>query len=295
MSQDLVSVVITTYGRDVKLLSQAIQSVREQTYKEIELILVDDNGEGTEIQKKNQKMFSKSGDVCYVPNKKNSGAQFSRNIGILKSSGEYVAFLDDDDLWMPDKIEKQMEFLKDNHLDMVFTNGFRFYNNDLEQKTIYQQRFISNRLIAYETELKADRIGSTSHPLIRKECFAKAGMFDLDMPARQDYEMWLRLCKDYRVQGINEPLFYYRYHEGDRITKSHAKELRSYQLLWMKYKADYKRDCRARANILFTIALTQWKMKRMVSAVFWGLRSIASSPKTIMNLISNYRKKRPQF
>ena len=67
MSQDLVSVVITTYGRDVKLLSQAIQSVREQTYKEIELILVDDNGEGTEIQKKNQKMFSKSGDVCYVP------------------------------------------------------------------------------------------------------------------------------------------------------------------------------------------------------------------------------------
>ena len=130
MSQDLVSVVITTYGRDVKLLSQAIQSVREQTYKEIELILVDDNGEGTEIQKKNQKMFSKSGDVCYVPNKKNSGAQFSRNIGILKSSGEYVAFLDDDDLWMPDKIEKQMEFLKDNHLDMVFTNGFRFYNKD---------------------------------------------------------------------------------------------------------------------------------------------------------------------
>ena len=173
MKQGLVSVVITTYGRDRTFVLQAIESVQKQTYKNIELIVIDDNGIDTKIQRENKEFLSTIENLHYVPNLKNSGAQFSRNRGILESKGEYIAFLDDDDIWMPEKIEKQVTFLKKHNLDMVFCNGFRFYDNDLNKTKLYQVCFISDKLISYDMELRGDRIGSTSHPLLRKDCFAK--------------------------------------------------------------------------------------------------------------------------
>lgn len=295
MKLNLVSVVITTYGRDKGMLLQAIESVLNQTYKNMELIVVDDNGTGTELQKKNAEFLSQYPQIHYVTNSKNSGAQFSRNRGILEAEGEYVAFLDDDDIWMPEKIEKQLALLKKHNLDMVFCNGYRIDGNSLNKRKLYQKCFISDKMISYNIELERDRIGSTSHPLIRKECFAKIGFFDLDMPARQDYEMWLRICREYKVQGIDEPLFCYRYHGGDRITKSCKKELLSYQLLWKKYKEDYKKDSVARANILFTLAITYFKMKKICSAEIFALRALFSSPKTIIKFVNDYRNHKPQF
>ncbi len=295
MKQGLVSVVITTYGRDRTFVLQAIESVQKQTYKNIELIVIDDNGIDTKIQRENKEFLSTIENLHYVPNLKNSGAQFSRNRGILESKGEYIAFLDDDDIWMPEKIEKQVTFLKKHNLDMVFCNGFRFYDNDLNKTKLYQVCFISDKLISYDMELRGDRIGSTSHPLLRKDCFAKTGMFDLDMPARQDYEMWLRICKFYKVQGINNPLFYYRYHEGERITKSYQKELLSYQLLWKKYKKDYKKDSVARANIFFTLSITYLKMHQVFKAFFWGLKAFVSNSGTVIEVLNNHRKHKAQF
>ena len=225
MNERLVSVIITTYGRAEDLIFEAINSVRNQTYKNIEIIVVDDNGLGTEHQKLNEEMFLREKDIKYIPNIKNSGAQVSRNVGILESKGEYVACLDDDDMWMPDKIEKQVALMESENLGLVYCNGYRFYNNDLNDKKLYQFNFISDQELDFITELRSDRIGSTSIPLMRKDCLAQTGLFDVDMPARQDYEMWLRFCRYYRVKGINEPLFYYRYHGGDRITKSYLKEI----------------------------------------------------------------------
>ena len=170
MKTGLVSVIITTYGRDLELLMQAINSVKEQTYNNIELIVVDDNGMGSDIQKKNQAMFQNESDIDYIINEKNSGAQYSRNQGIMQSNGEFIAFLDDDDIWMH-KDENKYAF-KQKKAGMVFCNGLRFYNNDLNDNKPYQQLFISDKPISYEIELRSDHIGSTSHPLIRRECLA---------------------------------------------------------------------------------------------------------------------------
>ena len=274
---------------------QAINSVKEQTYNNIELIVVDDNGMGSDIQKKNQAMFQNESDIDYIINEKNSGAQYSRNQGIMQSNGEFIAFLDDDDIWMPTKIEKQVTLLKQKKAGMVFCNGLRFYNNDLNDNKPYQQLFISDKPISYEIELRSDHIGSTSHPLIRRECLAKSGLFDLDMPARQDYEMWLRLCKHYSVWGIDEPLFYYRYHSGDRITKSYKKELRSYQLLWKKYKDDYKKDSLANAGIKLTIAITYLKGKCYGRAVLWGIGAVMKNPSYVFSMIKNHSEKKAMF
>lgn len=295
MSKALVSVIITTYGRSEKMIMEAINSVRNQTYDNIEIIVVDDNGLGTENQKYNEKLFQGESDVWYIANEKNRGAQVSRNVGILLSKGKYIACLDDDDIWMPEKIEKQVELMEKENLALVFCNGYRFYNNNLDDKKLYQYNFIEDRLLDFSTELKSDHIGSTSIPLMRKSCFSQTGLFDVEMPARQDYEMWLRFCRYYRVKGINEPLFYYRYHNGTRITKSYDKEIRSYKLLWEKYKDDYKKNNEARANILFTLCRTYVKSKHLIKGFLYGIRSMFSNPRVVVRIVINYRNKKNQF
>lgn len=295
MNKKMVSVIITTYGRTETLIFEAINSVRNQTYKDIEILVVDDNGIGTDAQRMNQELFCREKDIRYIANEKNSGAQISRNVGILASQGEYIACLDDDDLWMPEKIEKQVALMEKENLGLVFCNGYRFYNNDLNQKKLYQYNFISDKKLDFDTELKSDHIGSTSIPLMRKVCFATTGLFDIDMPARQDYEMWLRFCRHFDVKGIDEPLFYYRYHSGDRITKSYKKEILSYQLLWKKYKEDYNKDKVAKANILFTFCRTYLKARHFIQAVLYGVKACLSSPETVLNTIRNHNTRRAQF
>lgn len=98
MARELISAVITTYKRDFDLLWEAIDSVKQQTYPDVEIIIIDDNGIGTDYQINNENKLLKCG-VRYYANKRNSGAQFSRNQGILYARGEFIAFLDDDDLW----------------------------------------------------------------------------------------------------------------------------------------------------------------------------------------------------
>ncbi len=290
----LVSVIITTFGRGLDMLSQAVESVQNQTYKKIEIIIVDDNGIGSELQKVNACILGAKG-VRYIPNDKNYGVQFSRNRGLLEAQGEYVAFLDDDDVWVSEKIEKQIYMMKSHNVDMVFCNGYRFRGDNFDKVQLYQKNFISNQLISYNMELESDYIGSTSHPLIRRECFARAGLFDLEMPARQDYEMWLRICKHYKVQGINEPLFYYRYHDGVRITKSYDKELLSYKLLLTKYRKDYNHNKKAKAGIQISLAVTDLKAKRYGKAILWGTRSFFNSPRTIIGLVNNHIRHKAQF
>ena len=295
MDENLVSVIITTYGRAGKMVFDAINWVRNQTYKNIEIIVVDDNGLGTEIQKNNEAVFQKEKDIKYIANKENSGAQVSRNIGILASKGKYIACLDDDDIWMKEKIEKQVALMEKENLALVYCNGYRFYNDDLSDKKLYQYNFISEKKLDFTTEFRNDHIGSTSIPLMRRECLAQTGLFDVDMPARQDYEMWLRFCRYFKVQGINEPLFYYRYHEGIRITKSYDKEIRSYQLLWKKYKEDYKKDCVARANLFFALCRTYFKSKHIEKSIWYAFLAIFSNPAEVFKIIKNYKNKKNQF
>jgi len=131
--------------------------------------------------------------------------------------------------------------------------------------------------------------------LIRKSCLAKTGLFDFAMPARQDYEMWLRVCKQCKVQGIDEPLFFYRCHQGERITRSLRRDLEASLLLWEKYKKDYMRNRKARARAQFGLAVVYFKMKRPMRALFHACFSFVSSPDVTASLLWNHIKGKPQF
>lgn len=128
---DKVSIIIPTYGRKVKYLKRAIQSVLKQDYENVEIIVVDDNKADSEFRKNIQEFmekFSEEKRVKYVPNKENMGGALARNEGIKVATGQYISFLDDDDIYLKHKVKNQIEFMKQNNLDMSFTE-LKLVNN----------------------------------------------------------------------------------------------------------------------------------------------------------------------
>lgn len=278
----MVSVVITTYKREPAIIQQAIDSVVRQTYENIEVILVDDNGFGTDYQQNNEEYFARQDKVRYIPNKTNQGAQYSRNVGILASKGEYVAFLDDDDWWAKEKIEKQMAVFKDPQIGLVFCNGVIVKENENDLKEQYRDsgpRSYFGRLIDYDMMLTDDCVGSTSQVLIRKECFTKVGLFDYEMKARQDYEMWIRISKEFKLWGIDEPLFYHRMHEGEQISKNSKKVIDGYQRLLDKNRNDFKTRRFAKARMVFRIAFVYFKAGDKLNGLKYTIKGALISPR----------------
>lgn len=128
-----VSVIIPTYKREVKYLSRAVESILQQTYKNTELIVIDDSPSTYEHRNeiKNYMDSIKSDKVIYLQNEKNIGGSLSRNKGINKATGDYITFLDDDDKYLPEKIEKQLEFMISGGYDLSFAN--MIMHNDKEE------------------------------------------------------------------------------------------------------------------------------------------------------------------
>lgn len=120
-----VSVVIPTYKREVKYLLRAITSIKNQTYRNIEIVIVDDNPPDSEYRKnimEFMKQYNNDSNVIYCVNEKNIGGSLSRNNGIKSATGEFITFLDDDDEYLPEKVEKQLNFMLLQECDMSFTN-----------------------------------------------------------------------------------------------------------------------------------------------------------------------------
>lgn len=120
----LVSVVIPTYKREVEILSTAVNSVLNQTYKNVEIVIVDDSPDTYEKRPEVKAYVESLGldNIVYIQNEKNLGGSLARNRGIDASRGEYITFLDDDDEYKPEKIENQLRFMIENDCDMTFSN-----------------------------------------------------------------------------------------------------------------------------------------------------------------------------
>lgn len=282
---ELVSVVITTYRRNVKYVQEALESVVNQTYTPIEVILVDDNGEKSKYGESLERLCSKYNNIKYIVNKKNSGAQFSRNEGIIHSEGKYISFLDDDDIWDRMKIEKQMKMFHEGDIGMVYCDGYAFEDGDMSQLSEFREVSVFDRPISHEMELFNDYIGSTSQAIIKKECFDLVGMFDVDMPARQDYEMWLRISREYKIVGVPEKLLYYRIHPGERISTNWSKCLNSYKLILEKYKEDYKHNTYAKSKLILRMCTCCKRMNRYLKAMKYFLYAIITNPKCVADVI----------
>lgn len=120
----LVSIVIPTYKRTVEYVSKAVESVLNQTYSNIEIVVIDDSTSAYEGRPSTENYFKTLNDprVVYLQNEKNLGGSLSRNRGIENANGEYITFLDDDDEYKPEKVEKQLRFMQNKGYEMTFTD-----------------------------------------------------------------------------------------------------------------------------------------------------------------------------
>jgi cellulose synthase/poly-beta-1,6-N-acetylglucosamine synthase-like glycosyltransferase len=196
---DLVSVIIPTFNRE-SVIHRAIQSVLNQTYKNIEIIVVDD-GSSNEITKNLiEKIDNKSIKYFY---QKNSGVAHARNSGARIASGMWLSFLDSDDEWLPEKLSRQMEFLKNNvHFQIAYTDEIWKRNNDIVTRKKFQQKVHGQ---IFEDCVKQCLIAPSS-VILHQKLFWEMKGFDESFVVCEDYDLWLRISSQYEIALISEPL-----------------------------------------------------------------------------------------
>lgn len=238
MEEVLVSVVIPTYSRNITLV-RAIESVLSQTYKNIEIIVVDDNPKESEWRQDTEKImqnYKDNSSILYVQNEENLGGGLTRNNGIENSKGKYIAFLDDDDFFEKDKIEKMVNcFEKSNNsrLALVYTFA-KFIDNSGNH--IYSDKRNYNGCCLYEA-MEQNCIAATSQWMVLKSAIDEVGRFP-DVPCKQDSQTILRLLKaDYEVECVPEELSIYNVSRvGSRISGYKEKNIYGEML--------YREECR---------------------------------------------------
>ena len=235
MEQIKVSVIVTTYKRPFETLSRAIESALAQTHTNFEIIVVDDSPDSPERELlKRQVEETYAGRLLYIQNPKNLGACASRNIAIRRSTGQYIALLDDDDQWLPKKNELMLLLFDSCDIGLVYCN-YLTYRNGVPITIKGRKRYEGSVLPQL---LESNFIGGCSIPLIPRKAFDDCGMFDEKLPASQDTDLYRRIAKKYQVKYLDEPLVIYHFSD-ESISSSQEKQIRGRMMLLEKYKDDY--------------------------------------------------------
>jgi glycosyltransferase involved in cell wall biosynthesis len=208
----LVSVIIPTQSRP-DMLIRAVKSVTNQTYPSTEIVIVDDRSNYDIEAHLRKEAVPKYYRV--IKNTRTPGAAGARNTGFNNSQGEFIGFLDDDDEWMPDKIEKQVEIFQecDNAVGIVIASYYVVQNGT----KLTRIRNLEGNV--FETLCREHVAGNTSIPLIRRSVLDEVGLFDEKMSAAQDTDLWLRIAKRYQYRTVNKPLGIIHWQGTDRITQ----------------------------------------------------------------------------
>jgi glycosyltransferase involved in cell wall biosynthesis len=232
-----VSILLTCYNH-IRHLPAAVDGVLTQTYKDFEVIALDDGSkDGSREWLKEREA---EGKLRCVFNEKNLGTYATLNVGLQEAEGEYIAILNDDDLWGPEKLARQVEMLDANpKIGLVHTGGW-FIGDDGSKLAdpaplgfVYPSTPTGDVLAL---EVLYNHI-ITSSVLIRRECFEKCGPFDPSFFGSGDWHMWLRIAQDYEIGYVEEPLCFYRVHgqnashQKDRINEDDAR-IREWITTW---------------------------------------------------------------
>lgn len=202
-----VSVVIPAYNA-MLYLPETLESVRRQTFTDLEVLIIDDGSSDHIVQ-----WFSQVTDPrVKLISQENQGVSAARNTGIAHAQGEYVAFLDADDLWEPTKLEKQVLCLEDKPaVGLVYTWAV----------LVDEQGNPTGRVIASHVEgdvwkqmLEDDMIRNGSSVMVRRCCFETVGIFDQSLAFAEDRDLWIRIASRYPFAVVKEPLLRYREHSN---------------------------------------------------------------------------------
>lgn len=234
MRNPLVSVIVTTYNRG-GYLEQAIKSIANQSYKNIEIIVIDDGSN-----------FNYAGvicnqyPICKYFYKENGGLSSARNYGVKLAKGDYIAFLDDDDFWTKSKIEKQLEILLQNaSIDCVHSSAAVVDENGKPTGEIIgaaKNKIHKRSGYVFWNALTCWVVKSPT-PLIRKKVFRPDLMFDESIKVGEDVDFYQRMFYRHKVFYINEPLAFYRqYTDENRLSVQVEKYIGIEKKMYFNFK-----------------------------------------------------------
>jgi glycosyltransferase involved in cell wall biosynthesis len=215
------SVVIPAYGI-ADYIKESLESVFAQTFAEFEIVVVNDGSPDTaEFERAIEPFRSR---IVYVK-QENKGAAAARNAAIRQARGEILAFLDGDDIWLPDFLESQITFLEQNNFDLVYADA-EFFGEGVSAGHTYMEFSKSNGAVTTESLINWDCNVITSGTVARREAVVAAGLFDESpiFKRGQDFEMWFRLAKSgARIGYQREVLLKYRVRAGS-LTGNHVQQ-----------------------------------------------------------------------
>lgn len=229
----LVTAVITTYNRP-EMVQYAIQSVLVQTYEPLELIVIDDGCDsGVEDWLHSQGLSQ----IRYIRHEENQGLPTARNTGLTNSKGKYIAYLDDDDEWKPEKIQKQVELAE------TLSSDYAIIYCGLEVKDKVDQ-VVALNMPRLKGTIKDEIVkkGLNTIPssyLFCKDTLLKIGGFDTDLYTGIDHDLWMKIAKNgYKTDYVNEPLVIHTQHDGLQMTSNASRRISGIEQYLNKWRPD---------------------------------------------------------
>ena len=220
----LVSIIMAAYNAE-KTIELAIESVLNQTYSNFELLVINDcSKDGT--AKLVEAFSAKDNRVRLISNEKNSGVSYTRKHGLEEANGSWIAILDSDDAWTPEKLEKQIELQKRTNADLLFT-GSAFMDSEGHPIDWYLH---APAEVTYRQLLKQNVL-SNSSALVRKELYSRYYAIGDDM--HEDFAIWLSILKDgKKAYGVDEPLLIYRIAKSSKS----GNKVKAAKMNWNTYR-----------------------------------------------------------
>lgn len=231
-NKDKVSIIIPTHNR-VALLKRAIDSCKKQTYDNIEIIVINDGSTDPTFT-----YLEQQSDIRVIHNNEPLGAPTSRNIGAQIATGSYLCFLDDDDEILPSKIEKQVQRfneLNDAKVGIVSCDSLEIRK---DKQFILENRKRGN--LHKELLAKYCVVGGTMTLLFKKDAFFEAGMFDIHLRSNQEYDLMIRVARNWTFDFVPEVLVH-KYETDGQISTNFNKKSAGTRYFIKKNQAEYKK------------------------------------------------------
>lgn len=253
-----VSVVIPTHNRPERL-ANALRSVLAQTEKDFEVLVIDDGSSNDGAMR----VVGACQDprLIYLRLPVSQGAAAARNAGIARATAPYIAFLDDDDEWLPEKLEAQLEVIEQSGPSVGGVYTARITVDEVTGKTA-TTRCRGGKFDPWGIR----NVITTSSVLMRRVCFDVVGLFDEELFSGHDADMWIRVGESFGLISLDQPLIKYFIHHDHRISDDDASKIRAQEQLLIKHRRIYESDRRRHCRVYVSLGLRYRRLGDLTEA-----------------------------
>lgn len=284
MINPLVSVIIPSYNRE-KLILKAINSVLSQTFRDFEILVIDDaSTDNTEQVIKDLP----NDKIHYYKLNRNGGQCIARNFGMGKARGKFIAFLDSDDEWLPEKLDLQISCFRQGSEKLGCVYGYAYQKDVIKNKTALANiNFIRGDI--HDKFLEGFCPPTPSLFVIKKEALEKVGGFDENLITFVDLDLWLRLSKHYHFDYVEKPLIIKYEQIGDQYINNFEKRYKGYHLFIKKWHDKVKSQMGLKGLLNFKRSLVY---KLVIPFLEHPQEKLRKDIMKLIGLLINVRSKR---